>query len=74
MASFQGVLGITDKGSGYISGLGAGVLLPFVGRVHSDVAVHYDRLSHDYGTGGYADAEKGGRLSARAGIRVSTRR
>jgi len=73
-ASFEGVLGITDKASGYIAGLGAGVLLPFVGRIHGDVAVHYDRLSHDYGTDGYTDAEKGGRASARAGIRVSTRR
>ena len=70
MASFEGVLGITDKASGYIAGLGAGVLLPFVGPVHSDLAVHYDRLSHDYGTGGYADAEKGGRVSVRAGVRV----
>jgi hypothetical protein len=73
MASFQGVLGITDKGSGHISGLGAGVLLRLARMVQSDVAVHYDRLSHDYGTGGYADAERGGRLSVRAGIQLATR-
>lgn len=73
MASYQGVLGITDKATGYIAGLGAGVALPIAGPVRADVAAHYDRLSHDYGTGGYADAERGGRMSVRAGLRVDVR-
>ena len=74
MASYEGILGITDKATGYIAGLGAGVLWPIAGRVQADVAAHYARLSHDYGTGGYADAEKGGRASVRAGIRFGPTR
>jgi hypothetical protein len=74
MASYQGVLGITDKATGYIAGVGAGVVLPIAGLFQADVAAHYDRLSHDYGTGGYADAERGGRASVRLGVRVAGRR
>lgn len=74
MASFEGVLGITDKATGYIAGLGAGVIWSLAGRVQADVAGHYARLSHDYGTGGYAEAEKGGRLNARAGLRLTLAR
>lgn len=74
MASYQGVLGITDKAVGYIAGLGAGVALPVAGPVQADVAAHYDRLSHDYGTGGYADAERGGRMSIRGGLSVGVPR
>jgi hypothetical protein len=73
-ATYEGVLGITDKAHGYIAGIGAGLLWPIVGGVQADAAAHYDRLSHDYGTGGYADAEKGGRASVRAGIRIATNR
>jgi hypothetical protein len=74
MASYQGVLGIKDKATGYIAGFGAGVVLPIAGPAQADVAAHYDRLSHDYDTGGYADAERGGRMSVRAGLRIATRR
>ena len=70
MASYEGVLGITDKATGYIAGIGGGVLWPVADRVQVDAGAHYDRLSHDYGTGGYSDAEKGGRMSVRLGIRV----
>jgi hypothetical protein len=38
-----------------------------------DAAAHYAWLSHDYGTGGYADAEKGGRASMRLGVRIDSR-
>ena len=74
MASYEGVLGITDKATGYIAGLGAGAVVPITGLVQVDVAGHYDRLSHDYGTGGYADAERGGRLDARVGLRLTLAR
>jgi hypothetical protein len=74
MASYQGVVGITDKATGYVAGLGAGVLWPIVSRVQADAAAHYERLSHDYGTGGYAAAEKGGRTSVRVGVRVGRSR
>lgn len=73
-ASYEGVLGITDKAHGYIAGIGAGLLWPIAGVVQADAGAHYDRLSHDYGTGGYADAEKGGRASVRLGIRVAVSR
>ena len=74
MASYEGVLGLTDKATGYIAGLGAGVVAPITGLFQADIAAHYDRLSHDYGTGGYADAERGGRISVRAGLRLMKRR
>jgi hypothetical protein len=74
MASYEGILGITDKAAGYIAGVGAGVLWGLTSSLQLDVAGHYDRLSHDYGTGGYADAERGGRLSARAGLRFVNQR
>ena len=74
MASYEGVLGITDKATGYIAGLGAGVVVPITRLFQADIAAHYDRLSHDYGTGGYAEAETGGRVSARAGVRLAIRR
>jgi hypothetical protein len=73
-ATYEGVLGITDKATGYIAGVGAGMLWPIVNHVQMDAAAHYARLSHDYGTGGYADAEKGGRASARFGVRVGRAR
>jgi hypothetical protein len=74
MATYEGVLGITDDATGYISGVGAGVLLSVASHVQADVAAHYARVSHDYGTGGYADAEKGGRASIRLGVRIDSRR
>ena len=74
MASYEGVLGLTDKATGYIAGIGAGLVWPITGRVQADAAAHYARLSHDYGTGGYADAEKGGRTSVRIGIRLGVNR
>ena len=74
MASYEGVLGITDKATGYIVGLGAGVVWPIAGPAQADIGAHYDRLSHDYDTGGYAAAEKGGRMSVRAGLRVAVPR
>ena len=74
MASYEGVLGITDRATGYIVGLGAGVVWPIAGPAQADIGAHYDRLSHDYDTGGYAAAEKGGRMSVRAGLRVAVPR
>ena len=74
MASYEGVLGITDKATGYIVGLGAGVVWPIAGPAQADIGAHYDRLSHDSDTGGYAAAEKGGRMSVRAGLRVAVPR
>jgi hypothetical protein len=74
MASYEGVLGITDKATGYIAGVGVGALWSVASRVQIDAAAHYARLSHDYGTGGYADAEKGGRASGRLGVRVGRTR
>jgi len=73
-ATYEGVLGITDKATGYMAGVGAGMLWPIVHHAQIDAAAHYARLSHDYGTGGYADAEKGGRASARVGVRVGRTR
>jgi hypothetical protein len=49
-------------------------VVPITSLFQADIAAHYDRLSHDYGTGGYADAERGGRLSAQAGLRLATGR
>jgi hypothetical protein len=74
MASYQGVVGITDKATGYIAGVGAGLVWPLARHFQADAAAHYDRLSHDYGTGGYADAEKGGRTSLRVGVRYASGR
>jgi hypothetical protein len=74
MASFEGVVGITDKATGYIAGLGGGVMWSMTRSVQADAGAHYARLSHDYGTGGYADAEKGGRLNARIGLRANLAR
>jgi hypothetical protein len=70
MASYEGVVGLTDKATGYIAGIGVGLVWPLARHFQADAAAHYDRLSHDYGTGGYADAEKGGRTSLRVGARV----
>jgi hypothetical protein len=72
MATYEGVLGITDKATGYIAGVGAGALWSIASHVQADAAVNYARLSHDYGTGGYADAEKGGRASVRLGLRLAS--
>ena len=74
MAAYETVVGITDKATGYMAGLGGGALWLLASHVQADAAVQYDRLSHDYGTGGYADAEKGGRASARFGVRLTSTR
>ena len=74
MASYEGVLGITDKAHGYLAGIGGGCLWPVATHVQADAGVHYARLSHDYGTGGYAAAEKGGQMSVRFGVRVGSGR
>jgi len=74
MAAYETVVGITDKASGYMAGVGGGALWFITNHVQADAAVQYDRLSHDYGTGGYADAEKGGRASARFGVRLTSTR
>ncbi|HUQ81461.1 MAG TPA: hypothetical protein VM076_10000 [Gemmatimonadaceae bacterium] len=73
MASFEGVLGLTDHATGFIGGVGAGLLWPVASHVQIDAAGFYDRLSHDYGTGDYSDAERGGRPIARVGVRVGSR-
>jgi hypothetical protein len=73
MASYVGILGITDKATGYVAALGAGLVWRVSGPVQADAAAHYARLSHDYGTGGYAAAEKGGQASVRLGLRLSSR-
>jgi hypothetical protein len=57
-----------------MAGVGGGALWFIANHVQADAAVQYDRLSHDYGTGGYADAEKGGRASARFGVRLTSTR
>ena len=74
MASYQGVLGITDKAHGYLAGIGGGCLWPIANHVQADAGIHYARLSHDYGTGGYAAAEKGGQMNVRFGVRVGSGR
>lgn len=74
MASYQGVLGLTDTAKGYLAGIGAGLLWPIAGHVQADAGAHYARLAHDYGTGGFADAEKGGQASLRVGVRYASRR
>jgi hypothetical protein len=74
MATYEGVLGIADDATGYVAGFGAGVLWSVASHVQADAAAHYARLSHDYGTGGYADAEKGGRASVRLGVRLDSSR
>ncbi len=73
MASYQGVLGLTDKAKGYIAGIGAGLVWPIAGHLRADAAAHYAHLSHEYDTGGFADAEKGGQASLRVGVRYGTR-
>jgi hypothetical protein len=73
MASYQGVLGLTEKANGYIAGIGAGLVCPIAGHVQADAAAHYARLSHEYDTGGFTDAEKGGQASLRVGVRYGTR-
>lgn len=74
MASYEGVVGNIDKATGYIAGLGAGLVWPIARHFQADAAAHYDRLSHDYGTGGYSAAEKGGRTSLRVGVRYASGR
>jgi hypothetical protein len=74
MASYEGILGITQDASGYIAGLGTGLVCRLGGRVQADAAAYYARLSHDYGTGGFAAAEKGGQVSGRLGVRFATSR
>jgi hypothetical protein len=38
--------------------------------VQVDGALHYARVSHDYGSGDYAESEKGNLISMRAGVRI----
>ena len=73
MASFEGVLGLTDHATGFMGGAGVGLLWSVATHVQLDAAGFYDRLSHDYGTGDYADAERGGRPIARLGVRLGSR-
>ena len=73
MASFEGVLGLTDHATGFMGGVGAGLLWSVANHVKIDAAGFYDRLSHDYGTGDYSDAERGGRPIARLGVRWGAR-
>ncbi len=73
LASYQGVEGLTDKGKGYMAGLGAGLLWPLAAHIQADAAAHYARLSHDYDTAGFSAAEKGNQASFRVGLRYGTR-
>ena len=73
MASFQGVEGLTDKGTGYMAGLGAGLLWSLATHVQADAAAHYARISHDYDTAGFSAAEKGNQAVLRVGLRYGTR-
>jgi hypothetical protein len=70
MASFDESYGGTSDADGWIYGLGAGVLWPLAKSVQVDGALHYARVSHDYGSGDYSDSEKGNLISMRAGIRI----
>lgn len=73
MASYQGVEGLTDKGNGYMAGLGAGLLWSVADQIQADAAAHYARLSHDYDTAGFSAAEKGNQATFRVGLRYGTR-
>lgn len=70
MASFDESYGGTSDADGWIYGLGAGVLWPLAKSVQVDGALHYARVSHDYGSGDYSDSEKGNLISMRAGVRI----
>ena len=70
MASFDESYGGTSDADGWIYGLGAGVLWPLAKAVQIDGALHYARVSHDYGSGDYSDSEKGNLISMRAGVRI----
>jgi len=70
MASFDESYGGTSDADGWMYGLGAGVLWPLAKAVQVDGAVHYARVSHDYGSGDYSDSEKGNLISMRAGVRI----
>ncbi len=73
MATFEGSPGFSQDASGYIVGLGGGILWPLRGAFSADGAVHLARESHDYSYdspgGDYSSAEKGNRISLRVGIR-----
>lgn len=70
MASFDESYGGTSNADGWIYGLGAGVLWPLAKSVQVDGALHYARVSHDYGSGDYSQSEKGNLISMRAGLRI----
>jgi hypothetical protein len=74
MASYEGFLGLTDKATGYMAGVGAGLIWSVGRHVQFDAAMHYARLSHDSDMDDYSDAEKGGRTNVRLGIRVGLSR
>jgi len=73
MASYGDAVGLTEKATGYMAAIGAGLVWPLAAHVQTDAAAHYARLSHDYDTGGFTDAEKGGQASVRVGVRFGTR-
>ena len=73
MASYEGAVGLTEKAQGHMAGIGAGLVWSLAAHVQADAAAHYARWSHDYDTGGFADAEKGGQASLRVGVRYGTR-
>jgi len=73
MASYGDAVGLTEKATGYMAAIGAGLVWPLAAHVQADAAAHYARLSHDYDTGGFTDAEKGGQASVRVGVRYGTR-
>jgi hypothetical protein len=70
MASYDESYGGTSDADGWIYGLGAGVLWPLAKSVQVDGALHYARVSHDYGSGDYSESEKGNLISMRAGVRI----
>jgi hypothetical protein len=75
MARFEGSPGLTEDASGYIIGVGCGMLWPLGGAFSADAALHLARVSHDYSSdagGGaydYSTSEKGNRFNVRVGIR-----
>jgi len=70
MASYDESYGGTSNADGWMYGLGAGVLWPLAKSVQVDGALHYARVSHDYGSGDYSESEKGNLISMRAGVRI----
>jgi hypothetical protein len=73
MASYEGALGLTEKASGLMAGVGAGLVWSLATHVQADAAAYYARLSHEYDTDGFSATEKGGQASLRVGLRYGTR-